>query len=103
MSVQLTSTRIVAQWHAYYGELAGEPACECAACRLWARLRTPDGAFSARETARWMRRMEYEHGGIVMRACIWLRKHFARPPLRKLVAAEAPGEPVPPAGIFRRL
>ena len=90
---QLTSTRTVAQWHAYYAELAGEPACECAACRLWARLRTPRGAFAARETARWMRRIEYEDGGILMRTCLWLRTHFARPPLRKPVMKEAVADP----------
>jgi len=92
--VQLTSTRTVAQWHAYYAELVGEPACECAACRLWARLRTPGGAFAARETARWMRRVEYEDGGVLMRTCLWLRTHFARPPLRKPVTKEAGAEPV---------
>jgi hypothetical protein len=86
---QLTSTRTVAQWHEYYTELTNEPACHCAACRLWARLRTPGGAFAARETARWMRRVEFENGGIVMRTCLWLRAHFARPPLRKPLLAAA--------------
>ena len=89
VSVQLTSTRTVAQWHEYYAELVGEPPCHCAACELWGRLRTPGGAFAARETARWMRRLEYQDGGIVMRTCLWLWAHFARPPKRKPPAAEA--------------
>ena len=89
LCAQLTSTRTVAQWHEYYAELVGEPACECPACRLWARLRTPGGAFAARETARWMRRIEFEDGGIVMRTCLWLRQHFARPPLHAPAAAVA--------------
>ena len=33
-------------------------------------------------------RVEYEDGGMLMRTCLWLRTHFARPPLRKPVAVE---------------